>query len=74
MSDMNPRIPRQRDHSGREWLTVDEFCAEIAIARSTFNDWRAKGRGPRCAKLPSGKLRIRRSEVDKYMAALEDAT
>ncbi|MFE0267253.1 helix-turn-helix transcriptional regulator [Nocardiopsis alba] len=71
MSIKTPTIPVQRS---RGWLTVDEFCEDIGIARSTFNDWRAKGRGPKCAKLPSGKLRIRRSEAEKYMAALEDAS
>jgi len=65
------RVPEPRN---RNWLTVDEFCDDIGIARSTFADWRAKGRGPKCAKLPSGKLRIRRSEAEKFMAALEDAT
>lgn len=24
-------------------LTVDQLCAELHIARSTFDDWRAKG-------------------------------
>ncbi|MFE7839610.1 helix-turn-helix transcriptional regulator [Streptomyces sp. NPDC057474] len=41
-------------------LTVDEVCDELQIARSTFYDWRQKGRGPRCIRLPNGSLRIRR--------------
>lgn len=53
-------------------LTVLDFCAEIGIARSTFYDWRAKGAGPRCIKLPNGELRIRRSEARRWLAALED--
>lgn len=34
-------------------LTLQELCEEIGISRSTFYDWRAKGRGPRCITLPS---------------------
>jgi excisionase family DNA binding protein len=57
----------------RERLTVAELCAELRIARSTFYEWRAKGRAPRCIKLPNGDLRIRRSELDRWLDAHEDA-
>lgn len=59
--------------SERERLTVAELCAELAISRSTFYEWRAKGRAPRCIKLPNGDLRIRRSELDRWLDAHEDA-
>jgi predicted DNA-binding transcriptional regulator AlpA len=49
-----------------------DFCAEMGVARSTFYDWRAKGAGPRCIKLPNGELRIRRTESDTWLAALEE--
>lgn len=54
-------------------LTVAEFCEELRIARSTFYEWRAKGNGPRCKKLPNGELRIRRTEVERWLDDLEDA-
>ena len=47
-------------------LTVDEFCETYQVARSTFYDWRAKGRAPRCHKLPNGELRIRRTDADRW--------
>ena len=50
-----------------------EVCAELRIARSTFYEWRAKHRGPRCIKLPNGDLRIRRSELERWERAREDA-
>jgi predicted DNA-binding transcriptional regulator AlpA len=53
-------------------LTVNEFCDELGIARSTFYDWRAKGRAPRCIKLPNGELRIRRNEADRWTKACEE--
>ena len=54
-------------------LTVDEFCADMRISRSTFYDWSAKGRAPRCRKLPNGKLRIERSAIEQWFEACEVA-
>ncbi|MFJ3212685.1 helix-turn-helix domain-containing protein [Streptomyces flaveolus] len=45
-------------------LTLAEVCEELANSRSTFYDWRAKRRAPRCIKLPNGDLRIRRSDLE----------
>ena len=56
-----------------ERLTVAELCAELGISRSTFYEWRAKKRAPRCIKLPNGDLRIRRAELDRWLDAHEDA-
>lgn len=55
-----------------ENLTLAEFCAEQKIARSTFYSWRATGKAPRCIRLPNGKLRIRRSDVERWLGDLED--
>jgi len=54
------------------YLTISEFCEEMRIARSTFYDWRAKRHAPRCIKMPNGELRIRRSEVDRWLDAHEE--
>lgn len=51
----------------RKHLTVDEFCTELDIARSTFDEWRAKGRAPKCLKLPNGRLRIRVSDYEAWL-------
>jgi excisionase family DNA binding protein len=53
-------------------MTIAEVCDELGIARSTFYEWRAKRKAPRCIKLPNGDLRIRRTEFDRWLAALED--
>lgn len=50
-------------------LTLAEVCAELKIQRSTFYDWRAKGRAPRCCKLPNGELRITRRDLDTWFEA-----
>ncbi|SFC96544.1 transcriptional regulator, AlpA family [Nocardioides terrae] len=54
-------------------MTISDLCGELGIARSTFYDWRAKGRAPRCIKLPNGDLRIRRTEYERWLAELEGA-
>ncbi|MFI5804502.1 helix-turn-helix transcriptional regulator [Streptomyces sp. NPDC051561] len=55
-------------------LTVDQVCAELGIAKSSFYDWRQKGRAPRCIRLPNGALRIRRSDLENWLADCEDRT
>jgi predicted DNA-binding transcriptional regulator AlpA len=52
-------------------LTLAEVCDELGVARSTFNDWRAKGRAPKCVKLPNGSLRTRRAELDRWLTSHE---
>ncbi|WP_306336990.1 AlpA family transcriptional regulator [Streptomyces sp. KL118A] len=56
----------------RAMLTLAEVCEELDISRSTFYDWRAKRRAPRCIKLPNGDLRIRRTELDHWLDDRED--
>jgi predicted DNA-binding transcriptional regulator AlpA len=53
-------------------LTIAEVCEELDIARSTFCDWRAKRKAPRCIKLPNGDLRIRRVDFEEWLAAITD--
>lgn len=54
-------------------LTLAQLCQELQIARSTFYDWRAKGRAPKCIKLPNGDLRVRRADLERWLAGLEEA-
>lgn len=58
---------------GTEQLTVEQLCAELQVARSTFYQWRQVGRGPRCVRLPNGAIRVRRADLDAWLAALVDA-
>ena len=57
----------------RELLTVAAFCAEMQISRSTFYEWIAKGKAPRCRKLPNGQLRIDRRDIDTWFESCEEA-
>ncbi|MEV0312271.1 helix-turn-helix transcriptional regulator [Nonomuraea fuscirosea] len=57
----------------RGMLTLADLCTELQISRSTFYDWRAKGRAPHCLKLPNGDLRIRRTDLDRWLTTMEEA-
>lgn len=74
---INPaqRTPHSKIHghdSSDDKLTLNQLCAELQVARSTFYDWRAKGHAPRCIKLPNGDLRIRRSDLEIWLAEHEE--
>jgi predicted DNA-binding transcriptional regulator AlpA len=56
----------------RTHMTIADVCAELGIARSTFYDWRAARKAPRCIKLPNGEIRIRRVDLERWLESLED--
>ena len=53
-------------------LTITDLCEELGVARSTFYDWRAAKKAPKCIKLPNGAIRIRRADLERWLAGLED--
>lgn len=57
----------------RTRLTIADICDDLGVSRSTFYEWRAKGRGPRCIKLPNGDIRINRVEYERWLTTLEEA-
>lgn len=67
-----PRRPPPANTAADDKLTLAEVIAELKISRSTFYEWRAKRTAPRCIKLPNGDLRIRRTDLDSWLAARED--
>lgn len=66
MSEKNPA------RQGR-YVTIEEICEDLGVARSTFHDWRAKKRAPRCIRLPNGSIRIRRAEYERWLDSHEEA-
>ena len=54
-------------------LTVDQICGELHISRSTFYDWRSKGKAPKCIVLPNGSLRVHRDELARWLSGRSDA-
>jgi excisionase family DNA binding protein len=73
MARTKPADEPVRAINSNEKLTVRELCAELKVSRSTFYDWRQKRRGPRCIRLPNGDLRIRRRDLDAWLATREIA-
>lgn len=70
-ADLPPATPTSR--GSRTRLTIAEVCTDLGVSRSTFYEWRAKGRAPRCIKLPNGDIRINRTEYERWLTTLEDA-
>jgi predicted DNA-binding transcriptional regulator AlpA len=67
-------MAQQRNLIGsRQLLKITEVCEELSVAESTFYDWRAKNRGPRCIKLPNGGVRVRRGDLDAWLETREEA-
>ncbi|WP_091037496.1 helix-turn-helix transcriptional regulator [Glycomyces harbinensis] len=52
-------------------MTLQEVYDELGISKSTWNDWKNKGRAPKHFKLPNGQVRVRRADYDKWLATLE---
>lgn len=63
---------REPDMPTRQRLTIADVCADLGISRSTFYEWRAKGRAPRCIKLPNGDIRINRADYERWLTTLEE--
>lgn len=57
--------------SANQKLTLVEALAEIRMSRAAFYRLRARGKGPKCLKLPNGQIRIRRADLDAWFEACE---
>jgi hypothetical protein len=67
-----------QNRTPRGMLTVEEILEDLGgpsgpLSRRTWQEWRAKGTGPKCIKLPNGDLRIRRTEYDRWLNSREAA-
>ncbi|MEV7417506.1 helix-turn-helix domain-containing protein [Streptomyces sp. NPDC089919] len=56
-----------------EMLTIPEVIEEIGVPRATFYRWRQYRKGPKSIKLPNGSVRIRRSELTRWLETREEA-
>lgn len=68
----SPNAVTKRRPGPRELLSLAQVLAELGdergpLARSTFDDWRARGVAPRVMKLPNGQLRVDRTDLDAWI-------
>jgi predicted site-specific integrase-resolvase len=54
-----------------DWVKYPTVLKELNVARSTMEDWRRTGKAPKFHKMPSGRLRIPREELDAWVESLE---
>ncbi|MGO1399579.1 MAG: helix-turn-helix domain-containing protein [Brevibacterium yomogidense] len=55
-----------------EWLTVEQFAAELGIPKQTVYVWRTKGKGPRAHKI-GRHVRFSRQSVNEWLAEQQEA-
>jgi predicted DNA-binding transcriptional regulator AlpA len=55
-----------------ELLTLSHVLTELDVPRSTFFRWKAIGKAPRTIKYPNGSLRLRRRDLEAWLAAHEE--
>lgn len=53
-------------------LTLSEVLAELQVPKSTFFRWKAIGKAPKTIKYPNGSLRVRRRDLDAWLAEHEE--
>jgi predicted DNA-binding transcriptional regulator AlpA len=63
-----PRTP------ARPNLKLPEVLNEIGMSRAAFYRLRARGKAPKCIKLPNGQLRVRRRDLDSWLECHEEST
>ncbi|MEU6160940.1 helix-turn-helix domain-containing protein [Streptomyces sp. NPDC047130] len=55
-----------------QMLKLPEVLTELGMSRAAFYRMRARGNGPRLIKLPNGQLRCRRTDLDAWLASMEE--
>jgi len=54
-----------------QMLKLPEVLTEIGMSRAAFYRMRARGQAPRLVKLPNGRLRVRRNDLDDWLSNLD---
>lgn len=53
-------------------LKLPEVLREINMSRAAFYRLRARGKAPKCIKLPNGQIRVRRRDLDAWLSTYEE--
>ncbi|MEV0177702.1 helix-turn-helix domain-containing protein [Streptomyces sp. NPDC050625] len=55
-------------------LKLSDVLAELDMSRAAFYRMRARGKAPKCLKLPNGQLRFRRTDFEAWLQNCEEET
>ncbi|MFD9629904.1 helix-turn-helix transcriptional regulator [Streptomyces violascens] len=55
-------------------MKLTDVLDELDMSRAAFYRLRARGKAPKCIKLPNGHLRFRRSDFDAWLDSHEEPT
>ncbi|KOU53612.1 excisionase [Streptomyces sp. WM6378] len=55
-------------------MKLADVLDELDMSRAAFYRMRARGKAPKCIKLPNGHLRFRRSDFDAWLDSHEEPT
>jgi len=61
-------VPQRRSSADDRLLTIPQVIVELGVSRATFYRWRSRRKGPASLRLPNGSIRIRRSDLDAFLA------
>ncbi|MEV4917852.1 helix-turn-helix domain-containing protein [Streptomyces tirandamycinicus] len=53
-------------------MKLTDVLDELGMSRAAFYRMRARGKAPRCIKLPNGQLRFRRRDFDAWLESCEE--
>lgn len=62
------RPPARSNAARHPCLKLPDVLNEIGMSRSAFYRMRARGKAPRCIRLPNGQIRVRRADLDTWWA------
>lgn len=73
MATAAPSRDRLTEANRADLLKLAEVLEELDVPKSTFFRWKALGTAPKTIKYPNGSLRVRRRDLDAWLAAHEEA-
>ncbi|WP_410099264.1 helix-turn-helix transcriptional regulator [Streptomyces sp. STR69] len=53
-------------------MKLIDVLDELGMSRAAFYRMRARGKAPKCLKLPNGQLRFRRADFDVWLQNCEE--
>ncbi|GAT84496.1 excisionase [Streptomyces sp. F-3] len=66
--------PSRRRRTPKDPLVpLSDALEEIGISRATWYRWRNRGYGPEARRTPTGRICVRRSDLDAFIDELEAA-